>query len=90
MDAKSAFLVDYRLVKIRERWTATKVFDRRCTWAEPIEEAAVEALCGCFSRSGERDRIAAYGRCVVGERLGAERIGSMMRALLSGRVTPDG
>jgi glycosyltransferase involved in cell wall biosynthesis len=86
MDRDSAFLVDYRLVPVRERLTRGSWFERRSEWAEPDLDSAVEALRSCANSNFLRQRIAERGQVLVAERLNAARIGRQMQELL-GRAT---
>jgi glycosyltransferase involved in cell wall biosynthesis len=82
MDAESAFLVDYRLVPIRERLSRSRMFRRSSFWAEPSHDAAVDALRSCVLLSAERSRKAKRARAWVTEKLDPLRIGTSMRTLL--------
>lgn len=86
MDAQSAFLVDYRLVRIRERLTRTKIFDRRWYWAEPDSEAAVECLRSCVASPSRRQSCASRGSRMVEERLAPNVVGATMKTLLDVRA----
>lgn len=77
MDARSAYLVDYRLV---EAGASTGPYAGVGRWAEPDEEHAAELLREALADEAGRERIAAAGRervrrglapAVVGERVAA-------------------
>lgn len=87
MDQESAFLVDYRLVPLRERLSRGGWFDRRSCWAEPDLDSSVAALRACVDSPARRDRIAERGRMLVAERLASQRIGERMRELLTGSTS---
>lgn len=87
MDASSAFLVDYRLVPVREKLTRGSWFDRSGRWAEPELDSAVAALRTVVDSSTTRQRIAAAGQRRALEHLSAARIGAQMRELTYGGRT---
>jgi glycosyltransferase involved in cell wall biosynthesis len=87
MDRESAFLVDYRLVPLRERLTRGSWFERRSEWAEPDLDSAVEALRSCANSPTLRRRVAARGRAHVVECLSPARVGQRMRELLPGATS---
>ncbi|MEZ4224279.1 MAG: glycosyltransferase family 4 protein [Polyangiaceae bacterium] len=82
MDRESAFLVECRMVPVRQTWTRIAWFDRGAEWAEPSLDAAVSALRECFDSPSRRGQIAESGQRRVASQLSSEAIGARMRALL--------
>jgi glycosyltransferase involved in cell wall biosynthesis len=87
MDAQSAFLVEGRMVPVRQRLTWQALFGRGMRWVEPDHDAAVAALRSCADSAGDRQRRAAAGRARVLGELDPARVGALMKAAL---VSHDG
>jgi hypothetical protein len=52
------------------------------SWAEPEEEAAVEAMRGAFQDKQERQRRAVAGKALIQTRYGRENVGRIAEARL--------
>jgi glycosyltransferase involved in cell wall biosynthesis len=82
MDERTAFLVPGRLVPSKDERGRERRFDPYACWAEPEEEAAVEAMRACVAQDARRARVADAGKLRVCEQLAPERIGAAMRERL--------
>jgi glycosyltransferase involved in cell wall biosynthesis len=80
MDRESAFLVDYDMVKVEQRLSFLRFFERTMRWAEPKLDHAVAQLRRCVDDAPARRRIAARGKSKVLAHLDPRRIGALMRA----------
>jgi glycosyltransferase involved in cell wall biosynthesis len=83
MDADCAFLVEHRLVPVRQQLSRQDLFDACMHWAEPDHDAAVGALRACFFDGAERERRARAGRARVATQLAPARIGALMKQRLA-------
>lgn len=87
MSDDAAFLVEHRLVPIREALTRTGLYADGL-WAEPVSSSAIEALRACADNAGERARRARRGCKQATRLLDPERIGARMRQYLDALSTP--
>jgi glycosyltransferase involved in cell wall biosynthesis len=83
MDAKSAFLVDYKECEIT---AADGPFQRGSIWAEPSIEHAATQMREVYLNREAAEKIGLAGQVNVRQLLSAERVGKIAAAALAGKL----